>query len=667
MAANQNFLNQLLHLAQSNHHRFGVVLKGETNWQHQLCQLAAQQCSGSIFQLGGEALPYVEQWRAINKGQQLLGYECSLLLIDLSYGFDANSVNAILGTLKGGGIAIFFHAECLEDDLATRWLVGALNELLVIEQNQALPALPEQSHIEADFAPFAMQQQAVELIKKVVTGSRRRPLVLTADRGRGKTTALGIASAELMQSRSIRIVVTSPTVGNVAPLFHHAEMRLSACTRSKLKLEWQNSSIEFVAPDEVVEGELQCDLLLVDEASAIPLPMLKRMVEKYHRAVFSTTIHGYEGCGRGFSLKFQSWLAAERSGTRFYHMDTPIRWRENDPLEAWQYRTFLLDAELDECPYDREHAIVVTPISQQVLLSSPDLLKQCFALLVNAHYQTTPNDLLLLLSDPAMKLFTVLVQGKCIACVVGVEEGGMDEELAQQVLLGKRRPKGHLVASSLATQLAAVEPAKQLSLRVMRIAVHPAWQGQGVGSTVLRQLTENGHYGYYSTSFGVTAELYRFWYQNGYRAVKLGSQRDQASGCYSVIMVDTDLEWKSEAEQLFAKTLVYQLKNLYQQLDVELVCCLVNRLGVSKESVHDFEKRLLTHYSLGGSSYDNVVAVLERFTLQYAMSMPFALLIRKVVQQHSWQACSKEFSLAGRKQTETELRHQASLLLSLLE
>ncbi|WP_194436976.1 tRNA(Met) cytidine acetyltransferase TmcA [Vibrio fluminensis] len=667
MLSEQPFLAELLQAAKVNNHRFGVVLRGDDAWCNDFCQHAAQLIQGSCFQLGGEPLLFATQSRPMNKGQQLLGHECELLVIDLSGEFDANSIASVLGTLRGGGIAIFCNADYSSEDFARQWLQRSLKQLLVVEQGNLLPSIPHNDNrLESPHDAFEMQSQAVELIKKVVTGHRRRPLVLTADRGRGKTSALGIASAQLMLERKIKIIVTSPTIGNVSPLFEHAEKQLGSATRSKFKLEWQGSSIEFVAPDEVVRGNFQCDLLLVDEASAIPLPMLRSMVEQYHRTVFATTIHGYEGCGRGFTLKFQTWLTDNRPGTRFYHMDTPIRWASNDPLEIWQYQTFLLDAELGELDESAElvkPSLKLAHYSKEQLFNAPDKLQQCFALLVNAHYQTTPNDLMLLLSDPAMRLFACFRDDICIACIVGVEEGQFDEELAQQVLIGKRRPKGHLVASSLASQLALVAPSVEKSLRIMRIAVHPRFQSHGIGGDVLKQLYLQTDYDFYSTSFGVTAELFRFWFANGYRPIKLGIQRDQASGCHSLIMVHGESSWIEPAQELLTQSFRYQLTDLYKHLDIPLICVLANSFSNRVEKLNRLEIDILQGYAQGGSSYENVAMILAKYIWANPMDTSSALLIRKVLQQWSWSDCAREFSLSGRKQVEEHIRHYLQAIL----
>ena len=47
---------------------------------------------------------------------------------------------------------------------------------------------------------------------------------------------------------------------------------------------------------------LQADALIIDEASAIPLPIVKNLLGPY-MVFLASTINGYEGTGRSLSLK----------------------------------------------------------------------------------------------------------------------------------------------------------------------------------------------------------------------------------------------------------------------------------------------------------------------------------------------------------------------------
>ncbi len=660
----KHYLNQLLSLAKNNRHRFGVCLQGDNHWQTEFCSLAASTIEGSSFQLGGEELPFVTQFCSMGKGQKLLGHECHLLIIDLSAGFDANSITSVLGTLCGGGLAIFTHSEKLGGDFGAQWLLRALTELVVLEQHAKIPSSTSFDVQVAHEDPYSQQAQAIELVHKVVTGHRRRPLVLTADRGRGKTSALGIAAAQLMASRNIRIVVTAPTIHNIAPLFEHAKRLLPKATQNRTGLIWQQSSIEFVAPDELLRQKTECDLLLVDEAAAIPLPMLINMVERFHRAVFATTVHGYEGCGRGFTLKFQSWLNQHRPNSRFEHITSPIRWADNDPLEQWQFKTFLLDYELQPFEVLPTAFAPLAEIDKESLFTQPQLLAQCFALLVNAHYQTTPNDLMLLLSDSSVKLFASFFEEQCIACIVAVEEGGFEQSLSEDIMLGRRRPKGHLVASSLCSILADSQPGMASSLRVMRIAVHLQLQNQGIGSRILSELSVLSRYDYLSTSFGVTGELLHFWLANGFRPLRLGTSRDQSSGTHSLIMVKGEHAWIEEAVISMAQDFTYQLKECFVELDANLIVDLLAALPKVKTSLGCLQLTRLKAYANGGSSFENIAALIEAAVLTRHVDKNKTLLIRRVLQLWDWQQCAEELSLPGRKQVEAQLRQQLESLLS---
>ncbi len=659
-----DFCQPLFALAQSNHHRFGMILRGDVSWTTQsLQQLIALNRDGEAFQLGGEPLNSISKYAKFNKGQQLLGQECSLLICDLSSGFDANSFTAVMGCLVGGGIAVIVPTS-KTNSFENQWLERCFNALPVVEQGQPLPSLPKSVEaVNPNTAEvFSQQKMAVEKVIKVVEGHRKRPFVLTADRGRGKSSALGIASAQLMQRRSLTIVVTAPTLASVQPVFEHAKKGLPGAVSSKGLIAFEHSKLIFVAPDELLRGAVECDLLLVDEASAIPIPMLQEMVERFHRAVFSTTIHGYEGCGRGFSIKFQSWLKQQRPSCSFYHIEQPIRWAEGDPLELWSFDTFLLDAELESLsPVAKDGTL--QKMDKQYLVECPDKLNSVFALLVNAHYQTTPNDLMSLLNDDAIQLYAQFSGNICCGCILTVKEGSLTSELIEQVQLGVRRPKGHLVPVMLANQLGLTQAAIQKSQRIMRIAVHPERQRQGVGQAMIESLASLSDYDFLSTSFGATSELVKFWRKCGFISIKLGSQRDHASGTHSLIMVK-GAEFLAESDyEPFLSSFQFGLSEQFNQLETELVRSLLDEKDASV--VKPRAVALLNRYCEGGSSYDSVAPILDSWWKASPIVLKSAsdFYIRRLVQKCSWPVCIQEFHLVGRKQAEWQFRQDLRDLL----
>ena len=81
----------------------------------------------------------------------------------------------------------------------------------------------------------------------------------------------------------------------------------------------------------------QAELVVIDEAAAIPLPVVKAMLGPY-LVLLCSTVNGYEGTGRSLSLKLLQQLRAEgaKDGTtagpaagsrtfRDVQMEEPIR------------------------------------------------------------------------------------------------------------------------------------------------------------------------------------------------------------------------------------------------------------------------------------------------------------------------------------------------------
>ncbi|MGL6312287.1 GNAT family N-acetyltransferase [Vibrio sp. WXL103] len=666
MHATHAWLRSMALQLQQLNARQGLVLHGSRDWQHYfISALKAEYEQCRVAWLGNSS---AEGGIGFKKGAQLLGQELDILVVELDGGFDANSFTAALGAIVGGGVLIVlpYQAKLTESDYASQWLDDCLAQLLQVEQGRELPELnlhlPESLDV-----PFADQQLAIENIVRVIEGHRKRPLVITADRGRGKSSALGIATASLISRRSLRVAVTAPQSSSVEPVFSHAAQRLPDATRLKNKLVCANSSIEFIAPDALLRSEADYDLVLVDEAAALPLPILQAMVERFHRLVFSSTIHGYEGSGRGFTLKFLNWLKQHRPNSRHQHLSQPIRWRQGDPLEAWSFSSFLLDAELE--PFE---PVAIEPdceqfslLSKSVLRTDKSLLRQSFALLVSAHYQTSPNDLFSFLADPRSHLYCLMTEGRVAGCILTVEEGRLEEEMIEAIALGKRRPAGQLAVTSMINHLGCLQAGKASSQRIMRIAIDPSLQGRGLGSTMLQRLTQQHIGEFISTSFAMSEELVSFWKRNGFVPLKLGHQRDASSGCYSLLMVSGSADY-TNLESHFRRQLPHWLSGRAEELSAELIAQLIDRQG-QRVNAQDIEH--LTRYAQGGSSLESVRPILYDILLRLSardLTTCSELLLKTVVCQMPMTEACRRFALAGKKQFEQQLRLATGELITQL-
>ncbi|TOB78107.1 DEAD/DEAH box helicase [Vibrio parahaemolyticus] len=669
MHAQSEFLSSLQLQSQHAFQRSGVVLQGEADWQESILSAFLQTQTTQRWFCVGDWSFESAFCVGMKQGNRLLGRECDVLLFDARKEFDANSFTAAIGSLVGGGMLLVVTNTAQPQHFAEQWMQTQWQKLIVLEQGKVIPQVSEFAIAQRN-TEYIEQTHAVSLIEKVVNGHRKRPLVLTADRGRGKSSALGIACAQLLQHKPLRILLTAPSINAVEPVYQHAQRLLTDAKQMKKdRLEVGYGYIQFIAPDELLSSLPECDLLLVDEAAAIPVPMLKQITEHYHRLVFSSTIHGYEGCGRGFTLKFIEWLQQQRPGMKTYHMQQPIRWSVDDKLETWLYDAFILNAELSLQSIEGMANVSLNKVDKQALVLQPNLLRECFALLVNAHYQTSPNDLLHLLRDDNSSVYLAMDKQNIIGVILTVEEGGLDDELIEAVQLGQRRPKGHLTPITIINQLGLVKVGRLITSRVMRIAVHPDLQGSGIGKRMLTLLEESvgAHVDYLSTSFGATDELIQFWQQAGYQSIRLGTMRDAASGCYSLLMVrqlaNKSQTWIDDAQALFHEFLSASLSLVYPKLEPSLARSLL-RQPIQHQTLHPTKRVLLQSYAQGGASYESIFVWLQQWLRQYGLAPVSDLMISKVFLNHDWGICAKQFGLSGRKQVEQQLRSELEKLLN---
>ena len=108
----------------------------------------------------------------------------------------------------------FGNIDKLQSSLFTKHLIREIrdsaNTILLTEKGlEGCNQLVARSLLESR-QNIQDQNDVIEQIKKVASGHRKRPLVLTADRGRGKTAALGIILAQLVQETPRNILVTAP-------------------------------------------------------------------------------------------------------------------------------------------------------------------------------------------------------------------------------------------------------------------------------------------------------------------------------------------------------------------------------------------------------------------------------------------------------------------------
>lgn len=691
------WINQLRQQLVKQQQRCLVVLNGDLFWSNQLIvPLLKNGASNEV----GNAVAFGAGFTAnkdmiIGNYRHHLGTENDVVFF-ADENFHPDAFAALSGTIKAGGIMFWLCSPDLLQDKTNLFIqrfwqkIVADKQCIVVNQtDDKLPALttflPKQQVMSKrvfNHEECLTQEQvnAVAAIEKVAKGHRKRPLVLTADRGRGKSSALAIAVANLIkdpqQHAEMNIMITAPHSDAVSIFFAQLATSCPAGKRTGLSFHYNKHHIKFMAVDTLVQEQPTMHLLLVDEAAAIPIYLLSRLLNCYHRLVFSSTVHGYEGAGRGFAINFKKILINKTPNFSEYHIHQPIRWCDNDPLEQLIFNSFLLTPQSEQAHQVVNKAKVLTQrISQQALYQNEPLLQQVFNVLVSAHYQTSPSDLKFLLNNAKLTIFVSFADDKktVVAVALALNESGANSNDIALAVASKKRLKSQFLPQSLLLHCGVKSAFDYRYLRVVRIAVKAHTQSEGIGSNLLRVIEKYAieqHYHFVGTSFGANTTLVNFWGRAGYQFARLGFTKDKASGEHSCILLKA-LSASSEhllttINEQFYQRFYYYLAEQFQSLNPKLVQyiyqqatpqLLIKITPNDINTVEDFINKV--------SLYDVCAYSLSVWLchiLQVKTEKNAELLIEKILQRHSSAYLCQQYQLTGKKALTNAIITQVSQL-----
>ena len=530
----------------------------------------------------GDVSPHfaTQSYFPFSKTKNLLGSEFPAIIYDARQGINLDALAMAAGTLQDGGqlLLLLNHWADLAnqpDSDSLRWsgekraintphFIAFLQEKIAkysfpVYQNTPLNlASPKpQKDRSLDCQPTLEQARLLQQMAE----AEEAILIVTAKRGRGKSALAGLfAKQQLAQNQPVILTAPNKSAVNIFNEFAGAE-------------------ITFMPPDELSQNlsdspqQFADHWLFVDEAAMIPLDILFRLTNAFKRVVLTTTLHSYEGTGRGFLLKF---MAKTDRTLRHFELFTPLRWQADDKLEAFIDDLLLCDCEdrLPQPPYD-------SVLAEQIQISHceripHDQIESVYGLLTLAHYRTSPLDLRRLLDAPQQQFYLAHAQDALLGCVWAVPEGGLaDKTLIRQIRRGERRPRGNLVAQMLCFQAGWEEACELRSLRISRIAVQPNWQQQGLGQRLIaqmkQQIKQQNVVDFLSVSFGYTPELFAFWQKCGFILVHFSESKEASSGCYSVVALcplsEEGRAFVQQAEKQFQRNLPLSLHPLAIQFE----------------------------------------------------------------------------------------------------
>jgi len=397
----------------------------------------------------------------------------------------------------------------------------------------------------ADQARIIMDLMSVVVEKEK---SMRTTCIVTAARGRGKSAALGMAVAGAVQQGFANIFVTSPAPENLTAFFFFVVKGLEemgyadkedfeihqstnkefnkAVVRINIFKE-HRQTIQYISPQDS-SFFAQAEMLVVDEAAAIPLPLVEKMFGPY-LIFMASTVSGYEGTGRSLSVKLMQKLKAEAANTagisedvakadsknprniskstavgggrqfKHFQLTEPIRYAPRDPVEKWLNTVLCMDTPLKSkqslCPHPDQCELYY--VNRDTLFSyhrvAEDLLQQMMSLYISSHYKNQPNDLQLMSDAPAHHLFVLLPpvdhsttkMPEPICVIQACEEGAVSVTQMEAHMSEGKRSSGDLVPYAIAQNFQEPSFSKLSGVRIVRIAVSPDYQRMKYGSKAL--------------------------------------------------------------------------------------------------------------------------------------------------------------------------------------
>lgn len=648
--------------------------------------------------------------------EKIMGTTWDILVADLTRDVRPNDIGRLVEVVRGGGLIIFlapkrevwkeqitiFHRDMVTSPFTLNdvkpvflkyfvytlehspgvWFISPSGEISgkkagKVQIEKIDVKIPEKALFPSQIYGMAASQDQIRAIKAIEDHIDGGYVIITANRGRGKSVAIGLALAGLLSVRGgLKAVLTSPEYTNVRELINYL---IIASTKLNMKVKYAdgkrrinigNSEVQYVPPYNAWRE--RGDIVIADEAAGIPVYLLERLLGNFKLHIFSSTIHGYEGAGRGFQIRFLP--AVKRIARKKFvevKMDQPIRYSPNDPIERWLYDTFLLDSDPVELREDEIKTFNVKNLKyedinlESWLLKYKNRLKEYVGIYIYAHYRNRPNDIMILCDAPHHFAAALIFNGKIVNSLHLSLEGDMTRDDVEATLAGEP-PSGHLIPSVIIRYYPIYRQISELrGIRVVRIATHPDLMSRGIGSRALRFVVDKARemgLDWVGASFGVTDELLNFWADNRFFPVHISPNKNPVSGEYSIIVIrplskkaiDIFKSIRLEFKRGFIDSLIDPHFTLEPRIAYKLLSIDPWTINVNPRLTANQRARL-KEYIWGAinyaGAYDAIVPLIKTHFLRSPnkrVDIPRKYeyaLISKVLQARSWDSVAKNIGL----------------------
>ena len=498
---------------------------------------------GKVLYVSEERPPY--PWRRLSPKayRKVLGTEWDNAVIDLRYPVPANAFPAVMETVRAGGTVALILPESLEEVYASRGGTGLFGRYL----EKAFKLYEEKGPCPKWEPPKGLtkeQRRALKQLDGFVVGSGKA-LAVIGDRGRGKSALLGAMAAVLVLDfgvRRVEVTSPSPEMPSFMKLFEMIMNERRARYRPERAGEaWRllgpGWRVEWVPPS---QAGGKSGVVMVDEAAAVGVARVRRILNRSWKVVLSTTVHGYEGSGKALTKL----LLEKIKGVKVIELKEPVRYPPGDPVERWLYEAFHLDAE----PAETEPSGSPRELNREEV-ANPKEMRPYAALLAYAHYRWEPSDIELALEHPRGKLW---------------EYPGTEGPAGVAFTVDEEPPEDPWKPSpgaALSRLLSRYKPTK--ARRVVRIAVVPSIQRRGIGSALLKRLEAEVTGAIFSSH-----EVLDFWIKNNYKVIYLSPRFNKVTGEKNVAVAKGG-EAVELAAKAFARAFLLSSHGVYRDVDVK--------------------------------------------------------------------------------------------------
>lgn len=703
----EELVDKLIREAQECYQRRMIVFFGKRMDSFRLLKIVTDKVSGrKLIMVHKKDIEYagceVAELRDIDN---YLGTTYDFVAVDFHNSLVPNDLGKIINVCRGGGLICllfpspeewhrtknFFHEIILTppytfDDIKhnfSRYLENKLWEgdgISIIDSStgrilkdgsfkcsrrdtRAKITYPENIKFSLEIYSICLTQDQVDALSKLEKMSEGGVGVLIADRGRGKSSLLGIYLGALaLNRRRLDAVVTSPSPKNVREIFRFAEeilkrkrIELERVEKEGEIVELKNRSIRIRYLEPLEASKTSSDVLIVDEAAGIPVPLLFKFLSRSNVLVYSSTVHGYEGTGRTFSIRFLGGLRERVKNVVYIEMKQPIRYAEDDPIEKWSFSTLLLDAEppsienvdVDELRYVRS--------SIEQLLRDQRRLREYYGIFVLAHYRNNPNDFGILCDAPNQEIrYLETPEGNVVCSVQLAREGNLPDHVIFDMYYG-HFPAGNIIPDTIIKHYRNTQFGRLKGYRIVRIATHPNFMRRGIGSKMLEKICRE-KVDWIGASFGATKELLRFWIRNGFHVIHVSPKESEVTGEFSVVVIrGRSKEAKltiRDIRKAFAERFLITLAEIHRNMDVDVALEILRDLPKEEKGIElsSLDWKRIIMYAYGPAMYEVVRDAMYKLVVQYFTRKVNVkldeeqekILVGKVLQGKHWDVVARE-------------------------